>query len=337
MTVLVDPPAWPAHGRLWSHLVSDESLHELRSFARAHGIGDRAFDLDHYDVPDERHDALVSAGAVPVDGRELARRLAGSGLRVPGRERRRASRGALAGRWAALWRPDDAARAVIDGAGADLVARWREPHRVYHSRLHLADALDALDLLLADGAPGSGWHAAVALWFHDAVHDGEAGRDEQRSAALAGDLLGPLVGRARPAAPTAAPGPVGALTGDDVAEVARLVLVTTDHAPGADDPAGALLSDADLAMLGGSPARYARYAAQVRAEYGHVPDDAFRAGRATVLDQLLELAAGPGLFRTDAGRLRWADAARLNLRTERAALRAAPTPPSPSRPGTRAG
>lgn len=308
MTLLLDPPAWPAHGTLWSHLVSDTSLHELRSFARAQGVGDRAFDLDHYDVPADRHDALVAAGAVPVTGGELSRRLAGSVLRVPGRERRRASRDALLARWAALWEPGAGAPGEI---GRDLVDRWREPHRVYHSRLHLADSLDALDLLVADGAPGSRWHAAAALWFHDAVHDGEAGRDEERSAALVGRLLGPLADLVRRT------GTDEPLMRHDVDEVTRLVLVTTAHDPDATDATGALVSDADLAVLGADPGRYARYAAQVRAEYGHVPDDAFRAGRAAVLDQLAGL---PRLYRSPAAVARWAGAAEHNLRAERAAL-----------------
>ncbi|MCK9792517.1 DUF4031 domain-containing protein [Isoptericola sp. 4D.3] len=313
MTLLIDPPAWPAHGTLWSHLVSDSSLHELRSFARAHGVGDRAFDLDHYDVPAERHDALVAAGAVPVAGGVLSRRLAASGMRVPGRERRRASRDALLARWAALWGPGDGERAALEAAGRDLVDRWREPHRVYHSRLHLADSLDTLDTLVADGAPGSAWHAAVALWFHDAVHDGEARRDEERSAALAAGLLGPLVGRARPR------DGVAALDSADVAEVARLVLVTAGHDPAPRDDTGALVSDADLAILGADRPRYARYAAQVRAEYGHVPDEAFRAGRAAVLDQLAGL---PHLYRSSPAVSRWAEPAARNLRAERVALTA---------------
>lgn len=53
MTVLVDDPLWPAHGRLWAHLVSDESLDELHAFARENDVAARAFDLDHYDVPEE--------------------------------------------------------------------------------------------------------------------------------------------------------------------------------------------------------------------------------------------------------------------------------------------
>ncbi|MCK0117904.1 DUF4031 domain-containing protein [Isoptericola sp. S6320L] len=314
MTVLVDPPAWPAHDRLWSHLVSDASLHELRTFARAAGIPDRAFDLDHYDVPDERYDDLVAAGATPVDGRELARRLAATPLRVPGHERRRAKRPALLARWAALWAAgtDPAAHDAggITAVGEDVVDRWREPHRVYHGRLHLADVLDAIGPLAREtGAPArEAWRAEVALWFHDAVHDGATPDDEERSAALVGGLLAPLERRR-------------VLSAGDVAEIGRLVLVTAGHDPAPEDLAGCLVSDADLAVLGGDAGRYARYVAQVRAEYGHVPDADFRAGRGAVLDQLLTLHTGPGLFRTPAARHRWADQAERNLRAELAALR----------------
>lgn len=87
MTVLIDPPAWPAHGMLWSHLVSDSSLDELHAFAAANDIAPRAFDLDHYDVPDRRYDELVAAGATAVDGKELVIRLVASGLRVKARDR----------------------------------------------------------------------------------------------------------------------------------------------------------------------------------------------------------------------------------------------------------
>lgn len=89
MTVLIDPPAWPAHGMLWSHLVSDTSLEELHAFAQAADVPSRAFDLDHYDVPEKRHAELVAAGAHPVSAHELVSRLLASGLRVKARDRRR--------------------------------------------------------------------------------------------------------------------------------------------------------------------------------------------------------------------------------------------------------
>ena len=81
MTVLIDPPAWPAHGMLWSHLVSDASLDELHAFAEANGVQRRAFDLDHYDVPAEWYDDVVAAGADPVSSRALVSRLVAAGLR----------------------------------------------------------------------------------------------------------------------------------------------------------------------------------------------------------------------------------------------------------------
>jgi hypothetical protein len=79
--ILIDPPVWPGWDRVWSHLVSDESLDELHAFARTAGIPARAFDRDHYDVPSDRYDALIAAGATPVASRDLVRRLIASGLR----------------------------------------------------------------------------------------------------------------------------------------------------------------------------------------------------------------------------------------------------------------
>ena len=87
MTVLIDPPAWPAHGTVFSHLVSDTSLEELHAFARAAGLSERAFDRDHYDVPEELIDRLVELGAVRVSTRELIARLRASGLRVTAGQR----------------------------------------------------------------------------------------------------------------------------------------------------------------------------------------------------------------------------------------------------------
>jgi hypothetical protein len=88
VTVLVDDPLWPAHGRLWAHLVSDASLDELHAFARRHELPARAFDLDHYDVPEDVIPRLVAGGAEHVGGKELVRRLIASGLRIPARDRR---------------------------------------------------------------------------------------------------------------------------------------------------------------------------------------------------------------------------------------------------------
>lgn len=81
MTVLVDPAVWPAHGRLWAHLVSDREPGELHAFAARLGIRRRAFQDDHYDVPAELVDRAVELGAEPVGVRELLARLTAAGLR----------------------------------------------------------------------------------------------------------------------------------------------------------------------------------------------------------------------------------------------------------------
>lgn len=87
MTVYIDPPTWPGHGRLWSHLVSDTSYAELHAFAAQLGIPRRAFERDHYDVAAEHYAAAVQAGARPVGSREIVRRLYASGLRRRKRSR----------------------------------------------------------------------------------------------------------------------------------------------------------------------------------------------------------------------------------------------------------
>ncbi|MFF6997467.1 DUF4031 domain-containing protein [Streptomyces sp. NPDC008313] len=81
MTVYIDPPTWPGHGRMWSHLVSDVSYDELHDFARRLGVPARAFERDHYDIPSHRYADAVAAGAVEVTSREVVLLLQGAGLR----------------------------------------------------------------------------------------------------------------------------------------------------------------------------------------------------------------------------------------------------------------
>jgi Protein of unknown function (DUF4031) len=81
--ILIDLPVWPGRGRLWSHLVSDVSYVELHAFAELLGLPRRAFDRDHYDLPQQRYAQAVWLGAVPTGTRDIVRRLHAAGLRVP--------------------------------------------------------------------------------------------------------------------------------------------------------------------------------------------------------------------------------------------------------------
>ncbi|KOG21275.1 MULTISPECIES: DUF4031 domain-containing protein [Streptomyces] len=83
MTLYIDPPTWPGHGRMWSHLVSDVSFDELHAFAASIGAPPRAFERDHYDIPSDRYADAVAGGAIEVGSKELLRRLTEAGLRRP--------------------------------------------------------------------------------------------------------------------------------------------------------------------------------------------------------------------------------------------------------------
>jgi len=142
--ILIDPPTWPAHGRLWSHVISDTSLEELHDFARRVGIPERSFEGDHYDVPGERHGDLVAAGAVPVGNGELARVLRASGLRFRKRKGERP-----------LARVVDGLAAVGGPHVLDVVASPHEPVPTSGASVVLvADPTDWLVLVQSVGRAG---------------------------------------------------------------------------------------------------------------------------------------------------------------------------------------
>ena len=63
------------------HLVSDSSVAELHAFAEHLGLPRRAFDRDHYDIPEDVRPRALADGAEDVPGRDLVRRLTAAGLR----------------------------------------------------------------------------------------------------------------------------------------------------------------------------------------------------------------------------------------------------------------
>jgi predicted metal-dependent HD superfamily phosphohydrolase len=204
----------------------------------------------------------------------------------------------LGERWRAAVRgagatADDGA---IDAAGRELLALWSEPHRRYHDVTHLTAVLDVMDRY-ADLAAHPD-RVRLAAWLHDAVYDprAAAGMNERDSAVLATDLLARL-----------------GVAPEVATDVATLVALTDGHAAADGDPDGSLLCDADLAILAADPDRYAAYTAAVRDEYAHVPDDAFRSGRAQILRALLGL---PSIYRLPPLRRAWEERARANLTAE---------------------
>lgn len=182
--------------------------------------------------------------------------------------------------------------------GAQLVASYAHPDRGYHDSRHLAEVLERLQELAAQEVDFDRMPVVLAAWFHDSVYDAQP-EAERRSAAWAAEALPTLV------------------EDEVVDEVVRLVLLTEHHRPADEDVNGCALSDADLAILAAPAPRYAEYAAAVRREWADLPDDAFAAGRAAVLRDLL---AKPHLFHTLPARDGWEARARANVEAELVAL-----------------
>ncbi|MBZ9713445.1 phosphohydrolase [Deinococcus multiflagellatus] len=154
--------------------------------------------------------------------------------------------------------------ALLGAAEAYARPFYAEAHRAYHNAAHVEAVLGAL------GSRGVLSPAlALAVWGHDLIYDPRARDNEARSAEVFGAWL------AGQGAPT-----------DLVAQVRALILATQHRAlPATREEA--LLVDADLGILGASPAKFAAYDAAIRQEYRHVPGPLYRMGRRKVLQGFL--------------------------------------------------
>jgi predicted metal-dependent HD superfamily phosphohydrolase len=175
----------------------------------------------------------------------------------------------------------------------ELVERYTQSHRAYHTLEHVEHCLR--DLAAAEVAVHDPAAVRLAVWFHDAVYDVHRADNEEQSANLA-----EAWGR-RLRVPT------------ETLDRVRPLILLTRHARALDadaSPDSRLLSDVDLAILGGPPSVFARYDADIRREYAWVPEDAYRAGRARVLQRFLDR---PSIYATECFRLKLEARARRNL------------------------
>jgi predicted metal-dependent HD superfamily phosphohydrolase len=217
--------------------------------------------------------------------------------------------GGLIQRWCDLFDRWGAPPGAVRAQGQSLLARYREPHRRYHTTTHLAEVLSALDRRgMVTARPAGVAPAAVeveaAAWLHDAVYDprAAAGTNEADSGRYAEEVLGGLGAEA-----------------STCREVFRLIGLTATHTADPGDAAGAALVDADLWILGAPASRYRRYATEVRQEYGWLDAVTWRVGRSAVLDRFL---ARPRLFVDADFHAELDDRARDNMAWELATLRA---------------
>jgi predicted metal-dependent HD superfamily phosphohydrolase len=202
----------------------------------------------------------------------------------------------LRSRWVVLARRWGALAPSANAGFEQILARYAEPARRYHTIDHVAAVLATIEELAATEPVDDLAAVQLAGWLHDVVYDPTRPDNEAESARYARRSLSMI------RVPTAI-----------VDETARLIELTAGHEVGPDDRNGRVLVDADLSILGAPPDVYDRYAADIRAEYAHVDDGSFRAGRRRILEQFAER---PQLFHTATARARFEEPARANLARE---------------------
>jgi predicted metal-dependent HD superfamily phosphohydrolase len=149
-----------------------------------------------------------------------------------------------------------------------LAAAYDEPHRAYHTGVHIAACLAELDAVrhLCD-APD---HVEAALWYHDAIYDTHASDNEARSAAWARAVL------AEAGVPVST-----------IETIAHLILITAhNRLPETRDQR--VLLDIDLSILGAPAETFDAYEREIRSEYQWVPEEQYRTARTAVLQSFLD-------------------------------------------------
>lgn len=190
--------------------------------------------------------------------------------------------------WQSLWQGFG-----LPGGGIEwhqrLIIAYAEPQRAYHTLQHLEECLLVLDDAKETGLIAKPDLIEMALWFHDAVYDPQGSENEELSARMALEALGD-----HPAAQ----------------EVARLILLTKSHQPGA-GPDDAWIIDIDLAIFAQPMERVLEYERQIRAEYAWVPEVVYVEKREEILSGFLQC---PQIYLTAWVRERLEAEARENLK-----------------------
>lgn len=170
-----------------------------------------------------------------------------------------------------------------------LADKYSEPQRSYHTLEHIQHCLAQLDGArhLAEDPDG----IELAIWFHDAVFDPEAGDNELRSAELFDSLLGPHLPRER------------------AAHIRRLIR-DTEHPNEPEDNDARLMVDIDLSSFALPWDEFMRDTSAIVSECAHISEPRRVAGKRWFLNELL---TRPSIYLTAHFRERLETQARSNM------------------------
>ena len=192
-------------------------------------------------------------------------------------------------RWHEMWKELGAASPDPKLYG-ELIARYSEPHRKYHTLRHLDECFEKLDEVRALAEHPA--EIELALWFHDAIYNVKRHDNEKKSADWA-----------RASA-------VAAGTPADACNRVHSLIMATRHKAVPRGTDAEILVDVDLSILGAAPERFDQYERQVREEYAWVPEFVFRRERKAILKEIL---ARSRIFSTTRFRDRYEQQARSNI------------------------
>jgi predicted metal-dependent HD superfamily phosphohydrolase len=191
--------------------------------------------------------------------------------------------------WEGLWHR----LGVSDGRPAEydeLVARYSEPHRFYHTLAHhdhvVEEFLKVCDLAKNPCA------VELALRYHDIVYDPRAKDNEERSWLLARGVM------------------MDAGLSEEFAEVVKSIILATKHDALPVDKDARLAVDIDLSILGQAESVFDQYEHDIRLEYAWVPIDLYRTVRSQILKQFLDRSS---VYQTPRLREMYETRARKNL------------------------
>lgn len=196
--------------------------------------------------------------------------------------------------WARCANPASEERASV--LYRDLKQRYMEPHRRYHTPVHIAHCLKQFDLAKEFmDAPDT---VEMSIWYHDIIYEAKALDNELQSAEYFVEMCGEN------------------LSSEFVSAVHQLIMATIhkEH-PATNDER--YMVDIDLSSFGLPWERFLKDSEGVRDEFPHMSDEEFYPAQKIFLDALL--ARNPFCF-TEFFQARHGETARENIKAYLASL-----------------
>lgn len=205
-----------------------------------------------------------------------------------------------------LWRSFGVDNPQAAAFGRRVISAYEGKDRFYHNADHLRDVLAKLDWArgqmrtspeisaIAENKRARFFNTIeLALWYHDVIYDAKAKDSEAQSRNL-------FLNHARQLN----------LSEDVQKEVAHLIDITAHH-KNAKTLSERIMTDCDLAVFGADAATFKLYDDNIRREYAHVPEAAFKPARRSVLRGFL---GQKDIFKTITFRTAFEKQARDNLK-----------------------